>query len=192
MKRALERYFGLGALGTNVRTEMVAGVTTFMTMAYIIFVNPAMISATGMDFGAAMMATCLSAAFATILMGVWVNYPIALAPGMGENAFFTYTVCLGMGVPWRVALGCVFIEGLIFIVLTLTRIRQAIMDAIPESLRHAVACGIGLLIAFVGLKDAGLIVADPATFVSLGDVMSRPALLSLGGLVLTGALLVRG
>ena len=191
MRRALERYFALAALGTNVRTEVVAGITTFMTMAYIIFVNPAMISATGMDFGAAMMATCLSAAFATILMGVWVNYPIALAPGMGENAFFTYTVCLGMGVPWRTALGCVFIEGLIFVALTLTRIRQSLMDAIPESLRHAVACGIGLLIAFVGLKDAGLIVANPATFVSLGDVLSRPALLSIGGLVLTGALLAR-
>lgn len=192
MKRALERYFGLAALGTSVRTELIAGVTTFMTMAYIIFVNPAMISATGIDFGAAMMATCLSAAFATILMGAWVNYPIALAPGMGENAFFTYTVCLGMGVPWRVALGCVFIEGLIFITLTLTKMRQALMDSIPESLRHAVACGIGLLIAFVGLKDAGLVVANPATLVSLGDVLSRPALLSLGGLVFTGALLARG
>lgn len=191
MRRALEKYFTLAALGTNIRTEVIAGVTTFMTMAYIIFVNPAMISATGMDFGAAMMATCLSAAFATIMMGVYVNYPIALAPGMGENAFFTYTVCLGMGVPWRVALGCVFIEGLIFIALTLTKMRQALMDAIPESLRHAVVCGIGLLIAFVGLKDAGLIVAHPATLVSLGDVMSRPALLSLGGLVFTGALLAR-
>lgn len=191
MKRALERYFMLAALGTDVRTELVAGVTTFMTMAYIIFVNPAMIAQTGMDFGAAMMATCLSAAFATIMMGVWVNYPIALAPGMGENAFFTYTVCLGMGVPWRVALGCVFIEGLIFIALTLTKMRQALMDSIPESLRHAVACGIGLLIAFVGLRDAGLIVANPATLVSLGDVLSRPALLALGGLVFTGALLAR-
>lgn len=192
MKRALERYFGLASLGTDVRTEVIAGLTTFMTMAYIIFVNPAMISATGMEFGAATMATCLSAAFATILMGLWVNYPIALAPGMGENAFFTYTVCLTMGVPWRVALACVFIEGLIFIVLTLTKIRQAIMDSIPESLRHAVACGIGLLIAFIGLKDAGVIVANPATLVSLGDVVSRPALLSLGGLVLTSVLLVRG
>ena len=191
MRRFIERYFTLAALGTNVRTEVIAGVTTFMTMAYIIFVNPAMISATGMDFGAAMMATCLSAAAATIMMGIYVNYPIALAPGMGENAFFTYTVCLGMGVPWRVALGCVFIEGLIFIALTLTKMRQALMDSIPESLRHAVACGIGLLIAFVGLKDAGLIVAHPATLVSLGDVLSRPALLSLGGLVFTGALLAR-
>ncbi|MFA4984942.1 MAG: NCS2 family permease, partial [Candidatus Omnitrophota bacterium] len=167
------------------------GLTTFMAMAYIIFVNPAMISQTGMDFGAAMMATCISAAVATILMGVYANYPIAQAPGMGENAFFTYTVCLTMGISWQVALGCVFIEGIIFVILTLTRLRQAIMDAIPSSIRYGTACGIGLLIAFIGLIDAGIVVKNPATLVSLGDVISLPSVLAIFGLIVTGVLLIK-
>lgn len=191
MREKLEGFFELGSLNTNIRTEVIAGVTTFMTMAYIIFVNPAMISRTGMDFGSAMMATCVSAGLATIMMGIYVNYPIALAPGMGENAFFTYTVCLTMGISWQVALGCVFIEGLIFIILTLTKVRQALLDAIPESLRYGTACGIGMLIAFVGLKDAGLVIGHPATLVTLGNVLSPPAILATAGLLITSVLLAK-
>ena len=191
MKKILENFFKLKDLNTNIRTEVVAGLTTFMTMAYIIFVNPAMISQTGMDFGSAMMATCISAAFATIMMGLYANYPIALAPGMGENAFFTYTVCLTMGISWPVALGCVFIEGVLFIILTLTKLRQSIMDAIPASLRFGTACGIGLLIAFVGLVDAGIVVKHPATLVALGDIINPPALLALLGLLITAVMLVK-
>jgi AGZA family xanthine/uracil permease-like MFS transporter len=144
-----------------------------------------------MDFGAAMMATCLAAAFATLMMGLYANYPIALAPGMGENAFFTFTVCLTMGISWQVALGCVFIEGIIFVLLTLTRLREKLIDAIPGSLRFATACGIGLLIAFIGLMDAGLVIQHPATLVTLGDVLSRPAILALFGLVVTSVLIVK-
>ena len=191
MRNAIENFFDLKNLNTNIRTEVIAGVTTFMTMAYIIFVNPAMISQTGMDIGAATMATCIAAAIATIMMGLYANYPIALAPGMGENAFFTYTVCLTMGISWQVALGCVFIEGIIFIILTLTKIRQQIMDAIPGSIRYATACGIGVLIAFVGLIDAGLVVGHPATLVTLGDLMSTPTLLAIFGLIVTGVLLIK-
>jgi AGZA family xanthine/uracil permease-like MFS transporter len=187
----MERVFNLKESRADVRTEIVAGFTTFMTMAYIIFVNPAMISQTGMDFGAATMATCIAAAISTILMGLYANYPIALAPGMGENAFFTYTVCITMGISWQVALGCVFIEGIIFIVLTLTKMRQALIEAIPLSIRYSIACGIGMLIAFIGLRDAGIIVANPATFVALGKVVSMPTLLSTFGLVVTGVLLVK-
>lgn len=191
MRRVIENFFNLKALNTNIRVEVVAGITTFMTMAYIIFVNPAMISQTGMDFGAAMMATCISAAAASIMMGLYVNYPIALAPGMGENAFFTYTVCITMGIPWEVALGCVFIEGLILVFLTMTKLRQTLFEAIPTSLKYGIACGIGILIAFVGLKDAGLIVAHPATFVTLGNILSPPTALAFLGLIITGVLLIK-
>lgn len=191
MNKIIDRFFNLKNLNTDIRTEVIAGITTFMAMAYIIFVNPAMISQTGMDFGAAVMATCISAGIATIMMGLYANYPIAAAPGMGENAFFTYTVCLTMGISWQVALGCVFIEGIIFIVLTLTRIREAIINAIPASIRYGTACGIGLLIAFVGLIDAGLIVSHPATLVTFGDILSAPAMLALFGLILTGVLIIK-
>ena len=191
MIRLIEQFFNLRTLNTNIRTEILAGVTTFMTMAYIIFVNPAMISQTGMDFGSAMMATCIAAAISTIMMGLYANYPIALAPGMGENAFFTYTVCITMGISWQVALGCVFIEGIIFVILTLTKMRQALIDAIPASLRYGIASGIGLLITLVGLIDAGLIVSHPATLVTLGDVINPPALLAIFGLVVTSVLLVK-
>jgi len=191
MIKVIEDFFKLKELNTNIRIEIVAGITTFMTMAYIIFVNPAMISQTGMDFGAVMVATCISAAVATIMMGLYANYPIALATGMGENAFFTYTVCLTMGISWRVALGCVFIEGIIFTILTLTKIRQQLIDAIPAAIRYGTACGIGLFIAFVGLIDAGLVVGHPATLVTLGDVISPPTLLAIFGLIITSVFLVK-
>ncbi|MCM8779231.1 MAG: NCS2 family permease [Candidatus Omnitrophica bacterium] len=184
-------FFNLTSLETNWRTEILAGLTTFMTMAYIIFVNPAILSTAGMDFGAVMVATCLATAISTILMGIFTNYPIALAPGMGMNAYFAYTVCIGMGIPWQVALGCIFIEGVIFIFLTLSRIRQMIFDAIPQTLRIAVACGIGLLIAFVGLKETGLIVAHPATLVTLGKITTPYTLLSLLGLLITSLFLIK-
>jgi AGZA family xanthine/uracil permease-like MFS transporter len=191
MRKAIENFFKLKDLNTNIRTEVIAGLTTFMAMAYIIFVNPTMISQTGMDFGSAMMATCISASIATIMMGLYVNYPIALAAGMGENAFFTYTVCLTMGISWQVALGCVFIEGILFVILTLFRVRQALIDAIPASIKYGTACGIGILIAFVGLVEAGLIVAHQATFVTLGDILSPPTLLAIFGLIVTSVLLVK-
>lgn len=191
MQKMLDNFFNLSGLKTTIRTEIIAGITTFMTMAYIIFVNPAMISQTGMDFGAAMMATCIAAGISTILMGLYAKYPIALAPGMGENAFFTYTVCLTMGISWQVALGCVFIEGILFIILTLTKIRQALIEAIPESLRYATACGIGLLIAFIGLTESGIVVKHPATLVTLGDLLSKPAILTILGLIITTVLLAK-
>lgn len=191
MRTIIEKFFHTKELQTNIRTEIIAGMTTFMAMAYIIFVNPAMISQTGMDFGSAMMATCISAGIATIMMGLYANYPIALAAGMGENAFFTYTVCLTMGISWQVALGCVFIEGLFFIILTLTKFRQALIDAIPASLRYAIACGIGLFISFIGLIDAGLVVKHPATLVTLGDVISPPTILAICGLIIISVLLIK-
>ncbi len=191
MRNTIEKFFKLKELNTNIRTEVIAGITTFMAMAYIIFVNPAMLSQTGMDFNAAMVATCISAAVATIMMGLYANYPIALAPGMGQNAFFTYTVCLAMGISWQVALGAVFIEGILFIILTATKARQAIIEAIPSCIRYGTACGIGLLIAFIGLIDAGVIVSAPATLVTLGDVTSPATLLALFGLIVTGVLLIK-
>jgi len=191
MYKAIEKFFKLKQLNTNIRTEVIAGITTFMAMAYIIFVNPTMISQTGMDFNAAMMATCIAAAIATIMMGLYANYPIALAPGMGQNAFFTYIVCLKLGISWQIALGCVFIEGILFIILTVTKARQAIIEAIPACIKYGTACGIGLLIAFIGLIDAGLIVSDPATLVTLGDVTGPATLLALFGLIVTGVLLIR-
>jgi AGZA family xanthine/uracil permease-like MFS transporter len=191
LRSATEKLFNLKELRSNIRTEVLAGVTTFMAMAYIIFVNPTMISQTGIDIGSAMMATCIAAGVATIIMGLYANYPIALAPGMGENAFFTYTVCITMGVPWQTALGCVFISGALFVALSLTRMRQAILEAIPGSLRHGIAAGIGLLVALVGFIDSGLVVASPATLVTLGNVTSPPVMLALFGLAVTGALLAR-
>jgi AGZA family xanthine/uracil permease-like MFS transporter len=191
LRSATEKLFNLKELRSNIRTEVLAGVTTFMAMAYIIFVNPTMISQTGIDIGSAMMATCIAAGVATIVMGLYANYPIALAPGMGENAFFTYTVCITMGVPWQTALGCVFISGALFVALSLTRMRQAILEAIPGSLRHGIAAGIGLLVALVGFIDSGLVVASPATLVTLGNVTSPPVMLALFGLAVTGALLAR-
>ena len=184
----LERLFGLQAHRTNVRTEVFAGFTTFLTMAYIVVVNPAILGEAGLPIGAVAAATCVSAGFGSILMGLISNYPLALAPGMGLNAYFTYTVVKGMGVPWETALGCVFISGACFLVLTLAGVRQLIVGVIPRSLLAAVAAGIGLFIAFIGLRDAGIIVPNPATAVSMGDLTTPTAALAVGGLVLIAAL----
>ena len=186
----MERWFGLAERGSDVRTEILAGATTFLTMAYIVLVNPAILGAAGMPVASVAAATCFAAAFASILMGLWANMPLALAPGMGLNAYFSYTVVQGMGVPWPVALGCVLISGLVFLILTLVGVRQLIVAAIPLHLFAAVAGGIGLFIGFIGLKDAGLIVANPATFVALGDVRAPGPLLALFGLLLIAGLSV--
>ncbi len=178
----LERYFEFPRLGTNWRTEILAGVTTFLTMAYIVAVNPSILEKTGMPLPAVTAATCLSAAFGSILMGIIARYPIALAPGMGLNAYFTYTVCLRMGIPWQTALGAVFLSGIVFLLLTAFGIRQLILRAIPQELYAAVACGIGLFIAFIGLTKAGLVVQNPVTLVQLGNVKDPTTALSLLGL----------
>jgi AGZA family xanthine/uracil permease-like MFS transporter len=191
MLKQLESYFEFARLGTNWRTEILAGATTFLTMAYIVLVNPAILAETGMPLAAVTAATCLSAAFASILMGVYARYPIALAPGMGLNAYFTYSVCLKMHVPWQTALGAVFLSGVIFLALTAGGIRQMILKAIPHELYAAVAGGIGLFIAFIGFQHAGLVVADKATLISLGSVRSPATALALFGLILMVVLEVR-
>jgi adenine/guanine/hypoxanthine permease len=181
----LTRTFDLDGHGTTVRTELFAGLTTFLTMAYIVAVNPLILGAAGMPVAGVAAATCLAAGFGSILMGLLSNYPLALAPGMGLNAYFTYTVVKTMGLPWQVALGCVFLSAVAFLLLTLSGVRQLIMDAIPRSLFAAVAGGIGLFIAFIGLKNAGIVVADPGTTVGLGKLTaSTPALAMLGLLVI--------
>jgi len=187
----VERLFRLKDNETNVRTEVLGGVTTFMTMAYIIFVNPALLSQTGMDFGAVLVATCLSAGIATWVMGLAANYPIALAPGMGENLFFL-TAVLGMGISWQVALAAVFVSGIVFFLLTFLRIRELIIDAIPQSLKLAIAVGIGLFIAFLGLFSGG-IVEQPAEGnpLRLADLTRPPTIVALVGLTLTIGLMVR-
>jgi len=189
--RFLDRRFALTAHDTTVRTEIIAGLTTFLTMAYIIFVQPAVLSAAGMDFGAVLTATCLSTAFAMVLMALLANYPIAVAPAMGHNFFFAYSVVVGMKVPWQVALGAVALAGVVFVVTAGFGLRERLITAIPASMKHAIAAGIGLLIATIGLQWAGLIVASPGTLVTLGNLHSRPALVSLGALALTAALLVK-
>ena len=191
MIKRIEGFFEFGRLRTNWRTEILAGVTTFLTMAYIVLVNPAILSDAGVPLPAATAATCLSAAFGSILMGIVARYPIALAPGMGLNAYFTYTVCVKMHVPWQTALGAVFLSGVIFLALTGAGIRQMILRAIPHELYAAVASGIGLFIAFIGFQHAGLVVKDPNTLVSLGDVKLPATALALGGLILMVALEVR-
>jgi AGZA family xanthine/uracil permease-like MFS transporter len=193
----LETLFKLKEHGTNVRTELLAGTTTFMTMAYIIFFQPALFQIMGMDYGAVMMATCLSAAIATLLMGLWANYPIALAPGMGENFFFvsvvtTTTVALaGIEVTWQMALAAVFVSGAIFILLTFLRVREMIINAIPASIKHAIAAGIGAFIAFIGLTYSGIIVRNPAGLVMLGNLRAPETLLSIGGLLIICFLMIR-
>lgn len=184
----LERQFQLRENGTTVRTEMLAGLTTFLTMAYIIFVNPAILAESGMDFDAVFVATCLAAAAGTLIMGLYANYPIALAPGMGLNAYFTYGVVLGMGHPWQTALGAVFISGVLFIILSILPVREAIINAIPKSLKMAIAAGIGLFLAIIGLSNAGIIADHPATLVTVGDLTQWPAILAAVGFVLAGAL----
>ena len=184
----LERLFELKELGTNVRREILAGVTTFLTMAYIIFVNPAILGDAGMDFGAVFVATCLAAAFGSAFMGLFANYPIALAPGMGLNAYFSYTVVLGMGFTWQVALGAVFISGILFLILSMTPVREYIIDSIPKSLKMAIGAGIGLFLGIIGLQEAGIVVDHPATLVTLGDLTSLPVILAAIGLVMMAAL----
>ncbi|MFQ5882967.1 MAG: NCS2 family permease [Candidatus Methylomirabilales bacterium] len=191
-ERVLERWFKLTEVGTDVKTEVIAGVTTFMTMAYIIVVQPTVLMAAGMDFGAVLVATCLSSALATILMAFFANYPIALAPAMGHNFFFTYTVVLGMDVSWQTALGAVFISGSLFIFLSFFGLREAVIHVVPESLKHAIAVGIGLLIALVGLQWSGIVVDAPGTLVGLGHLKSPPVLLALFGLGIMSILLVLG
>ena len=186
----LEKQFGLSAQGTSVRTEVLAGFTTFLTMAYIVIVNPAILGQTGMPIAAVAAATCLAAGLGSILMGLIANYPIALAPGMGLNAYFTFTVVKGMDLPWETALGCVFLSGVAFLVLTVAGIRQLIVGAIPRPLFSAIAAGIGLFIAFIGLKEAGIIVANPATTVALGDLTQPTAILAILGLVIMSGLMV--
>jgi AGZA family xanthine/uracil permease-like MFS transporter len=191
MLKRLEEYFEFARLETNWRTEILAGVTTFLTMAYIVLVNPAILAATGMPLAAVTAATCLSAAFGSILMGVVARYPIALAPGMGLNAYFAYAVCLKMHVPWQTALGAVFLSGVIFLALTAVGIRQMILHAIPHELYAAVASGIGLFIALIGFRNAGLVVADPNTLVTLGNIRNPTTVLALVGLIIMVALEVK-
>ena len=191
MLKRLEAYFEFAHLGTNWRTEILAGVTTFLTMAYIVLVNPAILADAGVPLPAVTAATCLSAAFGSILMGVIARYPIALAPGMGLNAYFTYTVCIKMHVPWQTALGAVFLSGVIFLALTAAGIRQMILHAIPHQLYAAVASGIGLFIAFIGFRNAGLVTGDPQTLVTMGNMRNPAAVLALCGLILMVALEVK-
>ncbi|MBF4256023.1 NCS2 family permease [Vibrio anguillarum] len=188
----LERLFKLSEYGTNVRTEVIAGITTFLTMAYIIFVNPAILADAGMDRGAVFVATCLAAAIGCFIMGFVANYPIAQAPGMGLNAFFTYAVVLGMGYTWQVALAAVFVSGVLFIFLSIFKIREWIIGSIPMSLRTGISAGIGLFLAFIALKNAGIVVDNPATLVSVGAITSLPAVLGAIGFFLTIALVHRG
>ena len=188
MLTRLERYFGFAAHETTWRTELLAGLTTFVTMAYIIFVNPAILSETGMPLAAVTTSTCLCAGIGSILMGALANYPLALAPGMGLNAYFTYTVVKGMGVPWQTALGAVFLSGVIFLLLTFGGIRQKLLAAIPHQLHSAVAGGIGLFIAFIGLRTAGIIVPSAATTVTLGNLHAHATQLAIFGIVLIAVL----
>ncbi len=187
----LQRYFDLAGRGTTVRTELLAGLTTFLTMAYIVVVNPLILGSAGMPVAAVAAATCLAAGFGCILMGLVANYPLAMAPGMGLNAYFTFTVVKGMGVPWQTALGCVFLSGVAFLLLTAVGVRQLIIAALPRWLFAAVGGGVGLFIAFIGLADAGIIVAKPGTLVGLGNLTTPTAAVSLFGIVLIATLQVR-
>ena len=184
----LDRTFQLSEHGTTVRTEILAGISTFLTMAYIVFVNPLILSDAGMDFGAVFVATCVAAALGSVIMGLYANYPIALAPGMGLNAYFAYAVVLGMEVPWQVALGAVFISGLLFIILSILPVREWVINAIPMSLKMAISAGIGLFLALIGLKNAGLIQDDPNTFVTVGNLTQPEPILAALGLAAIAAL----
>ena len=187
----LTKLFGFNTKETTVRTEVMAGITTFLTMAYILAVNPAILSETGMDKGALFTTTVIMSALPTIFMGLYAKLPLALAPGMGLNAFFAYTVCMVMGYSWQFALTAVFLEGLLFILLTVTNLREKIVDVLPNALKNAISAGIGLYIAFIGLKNAEIIVNNDATLVSLGNVTTGSALLGVIGIVLTSVLLVK-
>ena len=186
-----EKYFKLKENGTNKRTEVIAGITTFLTMAYILAVNPSILSATGMDANALFTSTAIASIVATLIMALWAKLPFALAPGMGLNAFFAFSVVLGMGYSWQFALTAVLIEGIIFILLTLFNVREAIVDSIPKSVKTAISAGIGLFIAFIGLQNAGVVVKNDATLVHLGDITTGSALLAMIGLVVTSVLIVK-
>ncbi|MDH6593340.1 AGZA family xanthine/uracil permease-like MFS transporter [Variovorax sp. TBS-050B] len=191
----LERMFGLAEHNTTVRTEVIAGLTTFLTMAYIIFVNPSILGDAGMPKGAVFVATCLIAAIGTLIMGLYANYPIAMAPGMGLNAYFSYVVVLGMGYTWQIALGAVFISGCLFLLVTVTGLRELFIQGIPQSLRTAITVGIGMFLALIALKSAGVVAASPATFVTLGNLHSAPVVLATLGfliIVVLDKLRVRG
>ena len=190
IRHSLEGYFRFQELGTNWRTEMLAGLTTFLTMSYIIFVNPSILGDAGIPVRAAMAATCVSAAFGSLMMGIYARYPIALAPGMGLNAYFTYTVVLGLHVPWQAALGAVFLSGVAFLILTLGGIRQLILSALPPELYASVAAGIGLFIALVGFQKSGIVVANPKTLVALGNLREPNTLLAIFGLLAIAGLAV--
>ena len=185
---SLQSLFKLGEHGTDVRTEVMAGVTTFLTMSYIIFVNPSILSTTGMDHNAVFIATCLAAALGTFIMAFVANWPVGLAPGMGLNAFFAFTVVKGMGFTWQQALGAVFISGCVFVALTITGVRRWLVGGIPTSLRSAIAAGIGMFLAIIALSGAGIVVANPATKVGLGDLHTLPVLLAALGFVLIAVL----
>ena len=187
----LEKLFAIKENGTSLRREFVAGLTNFMTISYIIFVQPAMLSLSGMDYGAVMVATCLSSALATFFMAFLTNYPVVLAPGMGLNAYFVFDLCRGSGLPWQEALGIVFIAGMLFFILSFVGVREAIMNALPHSLQNAIAIGIGLFIAFIGLQMSGIITKDPATFITRGALDATPVLLSLFGIAVTLTLIAR-
>ena len=192
MARLLDRYFQLTAHRTSIRTEILAGATTFLTMAYIIFVQPAVLSAAGMDAGAVMVATCLASAIGTLLMALLANYPIGVAPAMGHNFFFAFSVVVAGGTPWQTALGAVAIAGLIFIVTAGIGLRERVMAAVPDSIKHAIAAGIGLLIALIGFQWSGIVVDSPGTLVTLGPLGSPPVLLALGTLAVMAILWARG
>ncbi|MEH7237212.1 NCS2 family permease [Bacillus sp. JJ1562] len=196
----MKKYFQFDELGTTYRREIIGGITTFLSMAYILFVNPSILSlsdvpdlpdALRMDANAVFVATALAAALGTLIMGVVAKYPVALAPGMGLNAFFAYSVVLGMGIAWQTALSGVLVSGIVLVILTLTRIREKIIDAIPQNLKLAVGAGIGLFITFIGLKNAGIVIADPATLVALGDLSNGNTLLAVFGVVITVIFMVR-
>lgn len=187
----LERVFHLAENHTTIRRELLAGLTTFMTMAYIVVVNPQILSQAGMPVEGVLFATCVSAALATLVMGLWANYPIALAPGMSLNAYFTYSIVIGRKLPWQTVLGVVLLSGVVFLVLTLTRVREQIVNGIPDSLKYGTASGIGLFIAFIGFRNAGIIVANQATFVSLGKFSTAPVILAAVGVVFTAVVLAR-
>jgi len=181
---SLNQFFKLAEHGTNIRTEVVAGVTTFLTMAYIIFVNPAILGDAGLPKDAVFVATCLAAALGTLIMGLYANYPIGMAPGMGLNAYFAYAVVLGMGVPWQTALGAVFISGCLFIIVSVFKVREHIVNGIPQSLRVAITVGLGLFLALIAMKSAGLVVANPETLVTVGDMHNPHTLMAIFGFLL--------
>ena len=191
MKSSLEKFFKLSEHNTDINTELLAGFTTFVTMAYIIFVNPQIMSLTGMDQGAIFVGTCLAAAIACFIMGFYSNWPVGLAPGMGLNAFFTFTVVGEMGYSWEVALGAVFIAGILFFIMSITKLRRWMLDSIPLSLRIAMGCGVGLFIGFIGLKSGGIVVSNDATFLSLGNFYNTETLLAGIGFLLISVLAIR-